>query len=312
MFTIDEARRVAQDWHGGQSSAFYAFASTGHIDGPGLASEARMAVKGAQSDALTDEDREAARDLLQLCEALETIETAMDDLREAAQAVADADDAVERSLLVDGSQFSPSWRAIDGLEAVFQLDEHGELSEQVDALLDDLADDAVNWSVEWEEGCLFVLVQLSLRELAGVAAGYFVRVAREDGSGHYTATRDDAPEWVGEMVRDAHEDMLPGDYRYRAVEGALEAIRDADDDADLEDVLREWAGEAVDDSYRGLLRWLDSYAGHRFGYCDEARESGLVADDAGIVARLQAGQRVELEAVGASVLASLREQAGEA
>ena len=40
MTDIGELRRIAADWHGGQSSPLYAFASSGHIHPAGMAREA--------------------------------------------------------------------------------------------------------------------------------------------------------------------------------------------------------------------------------------------------------------------------------
>lgn len=45
-----EARHIAQDWHGGQWSALYAFASSGHLDADEALSEARACMEIDDAD----------------------------------------------------------------------------------------------------------------------------------------------------------------------------------------------------------------------------------------------------------------------
>lgn len=60
-----EARFIARDWHSGQGSALYSFASSGHLDVDGALSEARESMR---YDVATDE---ATDDLMHLIDYLE-------------------------------------------------------------------------------------------------------------------------------------------------------------------------------------------------------------------------------------------------
>lgn len=61
MITTSEARRIAGEWHGGQASALYAFASSGSIT-PNLISEIKFEIAQAVAPG------EAIRELLALLE----------------------------------------------------------------------------------------------------------------------------------------------------------------------------------------------------------------------------------------------------
>lgn len=148
----------------------------------------------------------------------------------------------------------------------------------------------------------------TIHELAADAYRCFETATRDDGS-HYVRTRDDAPEWVGDLVRAAHGDMLPDDWRYQAIRDALGAIDDAGADADLDDLGHEFADGNVDTYTGERIAWLGSHAS-RAGYCDEAADE-FGGEDLGIVERIGLGQYAELREVYASVLESLRERADE-
>lgn len=145
-------------------------------------------------------------------------------------------------------------------------------------------------------------------ETARRATGDTETGPREDGD-PYVRTRDGAPEWVGELVRDAHgrdrdgaPSMLPDDWRYACVRAALEALEDTNDPYDL---AHEFADGYVDVYTGALLEWVGSH-GSRVGYCDEAAEElGTDDDGRGIVQRLQLGQFAEALEVFESVRGSL-------
>lgn len=58
----DVARAIASSWHGGQFSAFYAFASSGHFDADGLSSELSLNI--AQSYGRASEANRLELDML--------------------------------------------------------------------------------------------------------------------------------------------------------------------------------------------------------------------------------------------------------
>lgn len=143
-------------------------------------------------------------------------------------------------------------------------------------------------------------------ELAGEAYGMFERRTREDGDAYYTL-RDGAPEWLHDLVHEAHGDMLPDDWRYDAIHSALGAIHDsgADTPDDCDDLEHEFADGEVD-AYNGArVAWLGSHL-QRGGYCDEAQEE--LGASGGVYDLIGAGQYMEAREVFASVLDSLRER----
>lgn len=112
----------------------------------------------------------------------------------------------------------------------------------------------------------------------------------QDDESSYVRVHDGSPEWVTDLVRHAHGDMLPDDYRYQWVMNALECIADCDDP---EDAAHEWA-DGCTDIYTGqLLAWLSSNL-RRVGYCDDAIRDGQWFADQGLVDLVSAGQYNEL------------------
>jgi hypothetical protein len=139
------------------------------------------------------------------------------------------------------------------------------------------------------------------------ALGYFERRTRDDGTA-YLALADDRPEWVHDLVYAGHGQgaLLPDDWRYEAVQGALSAIADADESDDLDDVGHEFADANVDVYTSARLTWLGSNL-NRAGYCDEAAEE-LGGSDLDTVERIGLGQYQESREVYGLVLDFLREQ----
>jgi len=124
------------------------------------------------------------------------------------------------------------------------------------------------------------------------------------GEDTYLALASDAPEWMTELMHEAHGDFLPDDWRYIFIRDALEAITGHDDFDDARD-------HCVDDPEvytRKLLDWVASSL-CRVGYCDEALEDGSAPVT--LVELLQVGRGRERGEVFDLVLSSLRKRADE-
>lgn len=134
---------------------------------------------------------------------------------------------------------------------------------------------------------------------------------RDDGE-RFTTTRDDAPEWVRDLVMHAHGDFLPEDWRYETIRDALEQLADGDyetaDDAREDD--GDFADSAVDVYTAPLLRWLASNL-NRPGYVDEARDEGLISGQENITQQITVGQYLEAREVYALVIDALESRAVE-
>jgi len=151
----------------------------------------------------------------------------------------------------------------------------------------------------------------TISTIAREAADCFTVRTREDGE-QFTATRDGSPDWVTDIIHHAHGEFLPDDWRYDVIGSALEHIADADIETryDADDLSGEFADGAVDTYNAARFKWLASNL-QRAGYCDRAREDGLVADDADIIDRIGIGQYAEAEEIFALVLDALEARADE-
>lgn len=145
----------------------------------------------------------------------------------------------------------------------------------------------------------------TIDQAARDALRHFVTRVRRDGI-TYVALVYDAPEWVRQLVKEAHGDMLPDDHRYAMVEGALHALADAGPDADPDDTITEWSVEATPTFTADLLQWLGSSIA-RIGYANEALEQ-MGADTGGITNVIAYGWSAEAGEVGHLVAAALRER----
>ena len=113
----------------------------------------------------------------------------------------------------------------------------------------------------------------------------------------FVRTKDDTPEWVVELIHDAHGTMGPDDWRYQWIREALDAYGSDDP----EDVNPE---ADIYTSY--LCKWLSS-RNDRTGWVDEAVEENGHSIQ-GIIGDLQMGQEAEKREVYDSVLSSLRDR----
>lgn len=139
---------------------------------------------------------------------------------------------------------------------------------------------------------------MDLQAAAKLALANLERKTRNDGKS-FVCTQDDAPEWVGDLCREAHSGP-PEDYRYECIEDALYAIAENED----EDDAREQMENGVDVYNGKLAAWLAGDVS-RGGYVDEAAEE-MGGEFPGIYTALQWGQARERVEVLDSVRASLQ------
>jgi hypothetical protein len=142
----------------------------------------------------------------------------------------------------------------------------------------------------------------TVQELAKLARCAFTLETRENGSEYWIANRC-APDWIGELVRTAHGDMFPDDYRYAFIVEALDALEEAEGTAD------DWIDEArysyeFEPYHSRLSDWLGSSV-HRFYYCDDWAKENPNPEIGGTVELLQGGHLYERLEVLHSVCASL-------
>ena len=142
---------------------------------------------------------------------------------------------------------------------------------------------------------------MTIQELAREWLDWFEVGKRDDGKTFFYL-KDGAPEELHKMVRRVHGDMLPDDYKYEYIVGALEAIADYDGD---EDDIEELADELEADCYDSdLLDWLNSHS-IRIWYVDKAVEE--MGHGEGVMNDIAMGQVEEKREVFFTVLEDLRE-----
>lgn len=141
---------------------------------------------------------------------------------------------------------------------------------------------------------------MNIEELAGIAVKSFETRTRADGD-KFICRKDDAPEWVEDLCREAHGDAFPDDFIYRIIWDAVCAIADNDGD---EDAARDSVSEP--DIYNSdLLAWVSGDL-HRAQYADDAiKEFG--ADT--LFAALQYGQSEQRGEIFDAVWSFLEEKA---
>lgn len=138
--------------------------------------------------------------------------------------------------------------------------------------------------------------------LAQDMARAFETRSRDNGD-RFDVLQDDRPDWMQDVCREAHGDMLPDDQRYAMIRSAVEAIAEADNDSDLEDIGMELDADIYT---HDLTAWLHSRV-DRYAYVDIAIEERGPFDS--IIGALQAGQYEEKREVFALVLRALSERA---
>lgn len=148
---------------------------------------------------------------------------------------------------------------------------------------------------------------ITISSLADEAYALFQSRER-DNDESFTSLKDTAPEWLHDLVREAHGEFLPDDWRYDAIHSALGAIGDsgAETADDLDDAAHEFADGNVDTYNAARTAWLASHLS-RGGYCDDAaQEFGFeVTQERGIFDLIGLGQYREGEEIFQSVRESL-------
>lgn len=131
---------------------------------------------------------------------------------------------------------------------------------------------------------------------------------RDDGSKFYRLDAG-SPEWMTDIIRAAHCDMMPDDWRYKMI---VELLCDltSDDPDQWEEHISEYADRNTDVYNSELLRWLASHLERAF-YCDEARDEGYVNEDSDMYARISAGQAFEYREIGYALVNAIAARADE-
>lgn len=109
---------------------------------------------------------------------------------------------------------------------------------------------------------------------------YFTKSSNEN-----TTLVEEAPEWLLDAVREAHDGEAPNEWRWSRCASLYHAISEGHD-------IDEECDSLVDIYYTDLFQWLADDPSRRF-YCDDVIAEGLVSD-ATLYAIVASAQRVVL------------------
>lgn len=131
---------------------------------------------------------------------------------------------------------------------------------------------------------------------------YFVRDTRDNGD-TFTKLVDDAPEWLVEAVREAHDDTLPNDWVY---ETCANACAEIDDGRLTDDTVGEFADGEVDSYTQSLFRWAAEFClSDLYSEAEErAEEFGGDASQS-VCDRLGVIQYCAIERIATTILAAV-------
>jgi hypothetical protein len=143
----------------------------------------------------------------------------------------------------------------------------------------------------------------NINKLAAKYASKFVVKTRDNGDKFYS-TEGDRPQALTDLIFDAHNDMLPDDYKYAFIVDALEYISDDTNNVDDPELREEPYNHA-------LLKWLSSNL-QRAGYVDDyVNETGYSTSNFDLFNLISCGMMEEQLDVYYSVLTSLRKLCNE-
>ena len=132
---------------------------------------------------------------------------------------------------------------------------------------------------------------------------YLVTAKRDNGDTFFKLA-EGAPEYLTDAIREAHDggNLLPDDLRYEMIAGIASALGGYDDPEDSDS---QW--EALDGLVpvytHELTTWLASN-NLRQEYVNQAKDEGLVGEDADLCHRLMVGYFLELQEVLAGLVSA--------
>lgn len=152
---------------------------------------------------------------------------------------------------------------------------------------------------------------MTLSKLAGEMYDAFEGFKRDDDDTTIYKLKDGSPQWMTDVLHDAHGDMFPDDWKYECVMDACSHISDRSYDTEDEayDGDHEFADGHVDVYTHDRLKWLASNL-TRPGICDEAVDE-LGSEGLDTVERIGLGQYAESREVYTEVVRALAAQLDE-
>lgn len=143
---------------------------------------------------------------------------------------------------------------------------------------------------------------------------FFVTKAREGAEVSdktFVSLKDDAPKWLHEAIRAAHNGDLPNDWIYAECEAACDAIDAGDLGTDPEtdgDALHGYADGRVEIYTGKVFQWLaDMWSSSTYSEAEERAKELGDRGGASIEEIVKATQYCAIEAIASAMLAAARE-----
>ena len=126
----------------------------------------------------------------------------------------------------------------------------------------------------------------TIRELAEQLSEALVTDTRNDGT-KFIKRKDGSPQWMQDVIFKAHQDKLPDDHTYEAIDRILSHILDCTDKTATRDDMQEALYEIEADVYTSdLTEWLHSDCSNVY-YLDEVMKEGSPEDGFQLLAMAQ-------------------------
>ena len=127
---------------------------------------------------------------------------------------------------------------------------------------------------------------------------------RPDGE-TFVRLKDDSPDWMTDIIRTIHGDMMPDDTKYSMISEVADTLGEYERDS-WDDCAHEICDGLVEIYNHGRIKWLESHLTRAY-YCDEAQEQGLLAHDSDMFTRLGVGQFMEYQEIVYFLMAELQD-----
>jgi len=148
----------------------------------------------------------------------------------------------------------------------------------------------------------------SLSHAAALALASLEKRTRNDGSTFY-AQSSDAPNWIRDLICEAHDGELPNDSRYELVRDALSSLSDHAVESEEEvldsGLISDLSLDLLPHGSSELFSWFAAH-GSRIASIDEALASGRIPDLSSYEI-ISEGWRVDCETMLSSIVSSLEE-----
>ncbi len=142
----------------------------------------------------------------------------------------------------------------------------------------------------------------TLSEIAAEAAAQFHATTRNTTSGTepIVTLKDGTPPWLSQAIYEAHDGMLPDDWKFSTAQEACEAIAHGGGYENMQATAEQFAADA-DIYIADLQRWLSSHP-ERAGYCQDPHP-GATREEA-----IRAGQALERSEIFHAILTAIEDE----